>query len=387
MFEILNDPYVYAMLSLAKENGDAHELRALLDTLDMQKLFALSKEHELHGALASNIVGHRLCDLPEDWKRAYKAEAERLTFLKDKAKAVCQTMDEAGIHMVILKNGGIMADIIKDAAACPMEDIDSLVKKEDFKKAHEILIQNGFVFKFRSAYEFERLEEAFRDGSTEYYLPMTGGEVLWFELSHRAIAGRWIRPDKEPDTAALMEAAYHAPGTKVGILAAEDNLLQVCIHTAKHSYVRSPGLRLHMDVDRIVCHKTIDWDVFLKKAADAHVKTAVYFSLLIPQRIFGTPIPEAVLSALKPKAAKEKRIRRLLSRAGLLHPGEKKFSKLQFLAFQTSLYDSFADLWAVLYPKNHLLHDLYQYKSPLLTPYYILLRGLDLVGIRKKKKD
>lgn len=387
MFSILNDKYVSAMLGLAKENGDYSQYSAVLNDLDLQKLFDLCVEHELDGVATSRILQHNLLELPPYWTDKYNAEKKRLTFLKQKAEDICRIMSENGIKMVILKNGGIMADIIEDPAACPMEDIDSFVRKEDFIKAHELLVQNGFVFKFRSEFEFEELENAYRSGSTEYYIEMPDNEKMWFELSWRAVAGRWIRLDKEPETNALIDAAYFAPGTKVGILSPEDNLLQVCIHTAKHSYVRAPGLRLHTDVDRIVAHKEIDWNLFVKKAKDAHVKTAVYFSLFIPSVLFGTKIPSFVFDELTPSKAKVRRITKLLTKAGLLHPKNSKFSKLEFLKFQLSLYDSFSDMLTVLYPKNGYLHELYQYKSPLLTPYYLLVRGLDLVGIRKRKKD
>lgn len=384
---MLNDPYVSAMIGLVKETSDYSQYKAVLQELDLQKLFFLCEEHELDGVVASRILEYKIIDLPGYWVDKYNQEKARLEFLKQKAAEICQIMSDHGIKMVILKNGGIMADMINDPAACPMEDIDSFVRKEDFMAAHELLMQNGFVFKFRSEFEFEELDSAFRDGSTEYYILMPDNEKMWFELSWRAVAGRWIRLDKEPDTNTLIKNAYYAPGTKVGILSAEDNLLQVCIHTAKHSYVRAPGLRLHTDVERIVARKNIDWELFVEKAIKAHVKTAVYFSLLIPSKLFGTPIPDFVFEKLYPGTIKAERIQRLLAKAGLLHPTKPKFNKLQFLQFQLSLYDSFVDMLTVLYPKNGYLHELYQYKSPLLTPYYILLRGLDLVGIRKRKKD
>ncbi len=387
MFEILKDKNVRLMLNLIKQNGNFDAYREELSAIDMQPFFDLCVAHETDGIVASVIKKHNLCDLPAYWELKYAKEQQRLSFLKDKGAEICKIMDENGIKMVILKNGGIMADIIADPAACPMEDIDSFVRKSDFKKAHEILTQNGFVFKFRSEFEFEQLEKAFRDGSTEYYIPMPDGEKMWFELSWRAVAGRWIRLDKEPDTDSLIDHSYQAPDSKVGILSPEDNLLQVCIHTAKHSYVRAPGLRLHTDVDRIVSNKEINWDLFLAKVADAHVKTAVYFSLLIPSKLFGTAIPARVLRKLKPRKAKEQRIAKLLGKAGLLYPHKPKFNKISFLRFQLSLYDSLGDMLTVLYPKNNALHEIYDYKSPLLTPYYIFLRGLDLIGIRKKKKN
>ncbi len=64
---------------------------------------------------------------------------------------------------------------------------------------------------------------------------------------------------------------------------------------------------------------------------------------------------------------------------------EREFSKTEFLKFQTSLYDSVGDMFKVLYPGKEKMNVMYNYKNSLLTQYYILMRGLDLVGIRKKK--
>lgn len=387
MFEQLNNPQVQLMLALSKEKtDDTAALKQQLEQTDLRALFDLCVEHELDGVVASHILACGLIELPDYWQAAYQKEQAHLGFLKEKAEEICRIMDENGIRMVVLKNGGIMSDMIADPAACPMEDIDSLVKKSDFHRAHEILMENGFDFHFRSEFEAEDLDAAFRDGSTEYRITTPRGEDMWFELAWRAVAGRWIRRDLEPDTDALIRDAYCAAGTKVGILSPEDNLLQVSVHTAKHSYVRAPGLRLHLDVERIVAHKQINWELFLQKVEAAHVRTSTYYSLYLANLLFGTPIPQTVLDALRPKKGKDRRILTLIDRAGLLHPKQPKFSKLQFLAFQTSLYDSVADAWFVLCPKNRGLHEIYGYKNPLLTPYYLALRALDLVGIRKKKK-
>jgi len=386
MFEELQDSLVRLMLDLSREKlNDPDGLRARFEECDKKAFFELCLDHELDGVVASHIIENRIAELPDYWMEAYSSEKEHLTFLRDKAAEICARMDENGIRMVVLKNGGIMSDMIEDAAACPMEDIDSLVKKTDFKKAHEILLESGLTFRFRSEFEFEELEKAFRDGSTEYYITTPAGREMWFELAWRAVAGRWIRLDLEPDCDALIESSYLAKDTKVGILSPEDNLLQVSVHTAKHSYVRAPGLRLHLDVERIVAHKEIDWNVFLEKVEAAHVKTSTYFSLYLAKMLFDTPIPDKVLAALRPSRSKEKRILSLISKAGLLHPKARKFSKIEFLRFQTSLYDKVSDAWFVIWPKGGRLREIYGYKSPLKTPYYVVVRALDLVGIRKKK--
>lgn len=385
MFEFTKDKNVCLMLDMSKEKHTEEEINSIKERflqIDKKTFFDLCHDHELDGVVGSFAINHQM-DLIDEWLLEYNRQKEHLAFLKEKAKEICEIMDKNGIPMVVLKNGGIMMDMIEDTAKCPMEDIDSLIRKKDFYAAHNILTKNGFTFKFRSEHEFEQLDRAFRDGSTEYYIVTPKGEKMWFELAWRAVAGRWIRPDLEPDTNEFIDDSYCAPGTQVHVLAPEDNLLQVCIHTAKHSYVRAPGLRLHLDVERIVAHKDINWEVFLKKVKKAHVKTSTYFSLYIPSVIFDTPVPQWVLNELKPKNAMK--IEKQLKKAGLLHPMERKFSKLEFLKFQTSLYDSVFDMFKVLYPGKTKMYEMYNYKNPLLTPYYIFMRGLDLVGIRKKK--
>lgn len=385
VFAFLQDPYYQLMLDMAREkrnDEDNQSISIRFAELDIEKLYDVCHEHELDGVVGSCALSLGLA-LPTVWRKEYERQKCRQEFLMHKAIEVCKIMDDNGIPMAVLKNGGIMIGMVHDAVKCPMEDIDSLVRKSDFYKAHEILIKNGFKFKFRSEFEFEKLDEAYRDGSTEYYIEMPDGEKIWFELAWRAVAGRWIRPDLEPDTDGFLNRSFTPEGTKVHVLAPEDNLLQVCIHTAKHSYVRAPGLRLHMDVDRIVAHNDIDWKLFIKKVKKTHVCTSTFLSLYIPSVLLKTEIPQWVLEELR--SSKTDRLLDMLGKAGLPHPMEKKFNKLQFLIFQTYLYDHSIDMWRTLYPGKKWMKERYNCQTNAQIIKATLIRGLDLVGIRKKK--
>lgn len=385
IFAFLKDPYYRIMMDMSREKRTEEDNRSICSRyaeLDLNRLYSVCHEHELDGVVGACALSLGL-PLTEAWQTVYQRQKCRQEFLMNKAIEVCKIMDDNGISMAVLKNGGIMVGMVHDAVKCPMEDIDSLVRKADFYKAHEILIANGFQFKFRSEFEFEKLDEAYRDGSTEYYIEMPDGEKIWFELAWRAVAGRWIRPDLEPDTDGLLERSYTPAGTKVHVLSPEDNLLQVCIHTAKHSYVRAPGLRLHMDVDRIVAHNEINWKLFLEKVKATHVCTSTYLSLYIPSVLFQTEVPQWVLDELK--SPKVGRLLDMLGKAGLPHPMERKFSKPQFLMFQTALYDHGSDMWHTLYPGKEWMKDRYNCQTGVQVAAATVARGLDLVGIRKKK--
>lgn len=386
LFEFLNDDNYKLMLDMSREKHSEEEnqdIKQRYKNIEQDRFFKICREHELHGVVGNyaKVLG---LPLSIQWEQELDKETKRLEFLKKTAIDVCHIMSSHGIPMVILKNGGIMMDMIPEAIQCPMEDIDSLIRKSDFYIAHNLLLQNGFTFKFRSEYEAEKLEEAYRDGSAEYFITMPSGEKIWFELAWRAVAGRWIRPDLEPDTDGFIERAHLVDGTHVRVLSPEDNLLQVCIHTAKHSYVRAPGLRLHMDVDRIVAHTQIDWKLFLSKVKETHVCTSTYLSLYIPSVIFHTQIPKWVLDELQPKNSRK--LLKMLAEAGLPHPHGRKFSKIQFLNFQTALYDSKYDILRVIYPNAVWMKSRYGCNNRIELIKYTVTRFLDLVGIRKKVK-
>jgi len=195
-----------------------------------------------------------------------------------------------------------------------------------------------------------------------------------------APCGRSLDPsDQEPSAEELMARSIPIPGTTVRLLAPEDNLLQVALHTAKHTYVRAPGFRLHLDVERIVrAYPDLDWDLFVQRVKALQVKTAVYFSLLIPHDLFGTPIPEPVFAALRPPAWKERLIVRWLNRVGLFNPHERKFSKIGYILFNALLYDDIAGLWRAVFPDAGWMRERYGFQRRCLLPYYHIKRLGDL---------
>ena len=99
------------------------------------------------------------------------------------------------------------------------------------------------------------------------------------------------------------------------------------METSKHSYVRAPGFRLHTDVDRVVRSCSIDWLLFIQRAKQLQVKTPVFFSLALASDLLKTPIPEGVLSQLKPSGWKIWLISKWLQKVGLFDPDGKKFAK------------------------------------------------------------
>ena len=201
-------------------------------------------------------------------------------------------------------------------------------------------------------------------------MKLDNGEHVWFELQWRPVAGRWIQPDQEPQVDDLIKRSKPIINSKVRLLSPEDNLLQVALHTAKHSYVRSPGFRLHTDVDRIVTVEDIDWAIFISRVSDLKTKTAVYFSLEMAKTLLGTDVPDDVLIALKPNVLKVKLMNLWLEKVGIFEPEAPKWSKLGYIIFVSLLYDNLSDFFNGIFPPSRRMKEDYGFSSSFLLPYY-----------------
>ncbi len=356
---------------------------SLYKQTDDARLWQAAQENRV-----ASIVAHALMDTlgpehtPAHWRRAHAETYDRISAYLAELDRVAARLTEEGISLVALKNGGIARGLYPCPGCCPMGDLDVLVEKRHFRRAHRILLAGGYHFEFRSPLEEAELEAAEKSGGAEYWKILPNGVRLWLELQWRPVAGRWIRPDQEPSAKDLIARSAPIAGTDVRLLAPEDNLLQVALHTAKHSYVRAPGFRLHLDVERIVRHQTINWGLFLSRVLALQVKTPVYFSLVIPRALFGTPVPDDVLDALRPPAWKERVFTRWIQRVGLFNPDERKFGKAGYILFTALLYDDLRGLWRGVFPDKAWMQERYGFRSSLLLPIYHVRRLADLTWRR-----
>lgn len=381
--KFLEDPYNKIIVLCVKEKRtqqEEAEVEKTVRKLNMEELLQTARENEVCSIMYPVLKKYYQ---DAEWEQEYVKVKEQMEWMVESIEKLSLKFQAQNIPLIALKNAGIALAFIDDYGKCPMGDIDTLVRKNDFIRAHKIAVENGFVFRFRSVYEKENLEEAFIDGSTEYSY-CEGSRRMWLEIAWRAVAGRWINRNHEAKTEQLFQKAVCLESKNIYILSPEDNLLQVSIHTAKHSYVRKPGFRLHLDVERIVNYCSIDWALFLKKTQEAHTKTAVYFSLKCAKDLFGTAIPEQVLKTLRPNLLKRCIIIPIIEQCMCLHGKYKKMGRLKFILFQVCLYDDIHEVLAVAFPGKEQLHK--KFSSDTFIKAQIL-HLLDLIGIRKEKQN
>ena len=366
---------------------DCDKIRTLFQDLGSETLFKLCQHNKIESIAADAL---KKClgveSIPACWHQAYGEIDVRISSYMQELDKASKLLSDNRIEMAALKNSGITRGLYTRYGACPMGDIDVLVRKQDFRKAHRILVDHGYEMKFRSPLEEEDIEKAEQGGGAEYAVKLPNGDNLWFELQWRPVAGRWIRPDQEPSADELMERSVSIKGSSAKLLAPEDNLLQVCLHTAKHTYVRAPGFRLHTDVDRIVRGCVIDWEAFTQRVISLEVKTATFFSLALASDLLDTPVPDHVIARLSPGKWKVNVISKWLQSVGLFDPDGKKWSRIGYIIFVSLLYDSFSGFARGVIPDGAWMKQRYGFNSSLLLPFYHVYRLINLVWKRTLNK-
>ena len=367
---------VQQLLLAACANGEEDRVAALFDKVGDEAAWTAACAHELESHIGHKLMHSRgASSVPERWKEAHAKVAARIGVYMSMLDEFAEALSARGIPMIALKNAGIARGIYTCLGCSPMGDIDTLVRQDDFWPAHETLLGLGYACDTRTYYQ----PGDALSGGLEYQRPAGEAGNIWLELQWRSVAGRWIQRSQEPRTDDLFERSIAIEGTKVRLFSPEDNLLQVCLHTAKHSYLRAPGLRLHTDVERLVRGTSIDWNLFLGKVKNFKVKTAAYFSLWLPSILIGTPVPAEVLKELEPSPARKRQILRCIRQADLFYPNAgQKFTRLNYMLFYLLLYDDAGSLMRALFPDRASMKERYGASNAISLPYHHVRRLADL---------
>jgi hypothetical protein len=326
---------------------------------------------QLHGELGNDaatvvaarnqcepIVAHGLADAGiheqpwDEWHENWCRRIRRMMALLDE---IAGRATKVSIPVVVLKNGAIARALHPCPGCVPMGDLDLLVRRSDFGRMDATLRALGFSV-VSGGTRPKSVEAGLRKGGLDYALRIDG-ETYAIDLQWRPVSGRWLRADQEPTADELIDRSTAVAGSDVRVLATTDNLVQIALHTAKHSYVRAPGFRLHLDVERVVHWTAIDWSAVVEEARRLRVPTAVFLSLSIPRGLFNAAIPDWVLHALDPGPARRSMLYRWLQRVSVFDPDRPKFGRLGQLVFHLALAEGAAGLWKTLFPPSEEMRE------------------------------
>jgi hypothetical protein len=202
---------------------------------------------------------------------------------------VAEACARAGVVVAPLKGAWLALRLYRDPGARSMADLDVLVPAADFWRACRVMRDAGFVVP--DPVPLDRLPgRIFYD----HHFVHPRMPCSWVEV-HRYLAYRaFAAPDHGAMLARAEVSVEH--GAPLRMLTAEDTLVHLAIHQAKHGY----RVRLRDTADVAALSPLVSWDDVVSRAVEAGAAACAWVALESAARSLRAPVPEAVRLALRP---------------------------------------------------------------------------------------
>ncbi|QSJ19240.1 nucleotidyltransferase family protein [Nostoc sp. UHCC 0702] len=163
-------------------------------------------------------------------------------------------------------------------------DLDILVRKQDYAKAKQLLIAQGYCMLHDSQHEAKYLQAQLWHSQRQVNVDLHYGIPPW-ELELET-AGFWqyLQP-------------LSLTSTTILTLSPEEHLLILCINGHKVFWQHLGDI---CNVAAMICtHPEMDWQRITQQAQRLRIKRIIYVALILASDVLETPLPEEILSKFK----------------------------------------------------------------------------------------
>jgi hypothetical protein len=234
-------------------------------------------------------------------ERAYLASSARSMFITEARRRVVDALAAADVPALLLKGAALVETVYPDPAQREMLDLDILVPPDRIARATQALAPLGY----RPSPALDTAPQTSLQLEPDLHGPALVGEqhLVAVELHHhitiRGEGGHFELDD-------MWERARPSPLGPHLLPSPEDLLLHVSLHFTRNrlggSYRRrntGGALAQISDIARIVERESVRWET-VTQSASAYKLDARVFLALFAARDLGVPVPDGVLTELRP---------------------------------------------------------------------------------------
>jgi hypothetical protein len=294
---VLAPPAAELLLCCTAVRGDAvtaariAELAA--DGVDWEHLRRNALKHGVIPLLYQRLAALRPAGMPDDalarLRRDQQRNSIRSLAITAELIRLLQYMERGGVQAVPYKGPALAQHVYGNITVRQFGDLDILVRPRDVPRAKALLCNEGYLPdrwpRRHREREFIRRHHAQPFQSADGRVRL---ELHW-DFTPRAL-------DVSFDLEALWRRLERRPlgSADVLTLPAEDLLLVLCVHGAKHCWSRLKGIR---DVaETIVAHPALDWEWVVDEAGAVGAQRILWLGLFLAAELLGAVLPPNVRS-------------------------------------------------------------------------------------------
>jgi len=285
-----DNPEFELLLACCAYTSRAERVRALLShRLNWERLLALVDHHrvvpQIYGELSAypRLVPVELLDA---LRSRYRDNARKTLWFTAELVRIVSHLESAGIQTLPYKGPVLAQTLYGEVAQRQFGDLDILILPADVPKAKVALRDLGYEPALELALQ---IEATYIETGYEYSFGSTHGQNL-LELQWRVVPRFY---SVNFDVVDLFDRAemINFGERSVRTLRAEDLLLVLCVHAAKHVWVQLSWL---CDIAQLVNSRQLDWNAIRQEAKRLGIERIVNLNLILAQKLLGSPLPPAI---------------------------------------------------------------------------------------------
>jgi hypothetical protein len=268
--------------------------RTLSGPLDWERLLDLVDHHRVVPQVYSQLsaLAHLVPERQLDALRTrYRDNARKTLWFSGELVRVLAQLESRGIPALPLKGPVLAETLYGEVTQRQFGDLDILVHEEDVLRAKTALLDLGFKPGIELAPNQER----------DF---VHAGYECPFDSAHSAnlLELQWqILPrfySVAFDVRDLFERADEITfgGRRMRTLCAEDLLLVLCVHAAKHVWVQLSWLG---DIAQLTKSRRLDWDAIHDEAQRLGIERIVSLNLFLAHKLLGSTLPLETQKSLR----------------------------------------------------------------------------------------
>jgi hypothetical protein len=259
-------------------------------------LLNLAQHHHVTPLLASTLLAHCSAELePNQIIGLRQCVQDNVRSGLRKAGELLRVLEylrEREIEAIPYKGPVLAAEIYGDIALREFCDLDVLVRRRDVLPAAAAMRELGYA----SEFTLSALEESmYLDRACEYNF-LSGDDSVQVEL-HWQIVPSQFAVEFDVDSFWQRSGTAKLGGVPIPTLSAEDLLLVLSVHAAKHMWGR---LRWICDIAELLrARPALDWNFVLDEARRMGTIRMVYVGLKLASELLKSEIPKHVAAAIE----------------------------------------------------------------------------------------
>jgi hypothetical protein len=234
-------------------------------------------------------------------QNAYKNNLIRNTLVLEEFDRIGSFLKGAHVPVILLKGIFLLHTVYKEKIGLRrMEDVDILIKEEDFKKTDQLLRTLGYRPKGddcggrKTIMYFGHGRDNFILAPIHLHRHIVNVSLNILRLNWSKINMRYIWDSATP-------VGPQGSGN-IFMMEPETALLSLCEHAFRHAFSRIMLLYdIHLFIEQ---HKdSLDWDILRRCAREWGLSVPLYMGLVLSRKTFKTAIPDDFFCRVRPEAS------------------------------------------------------------------------------------